>query len=208
MEEKKTRSAREGDRRDIRPRGPGGPGGPRERIGGPRGPPTRGGMAQKPSFGSGRGTGPSEGGRYMGPRQWTSLWRWSNVPCQLQQLMSVAPTRVLYKDGFSIPPSLLFAFCFLPWDSGMWSISPFSRRWHDLDFSPCLLRPELEFVESKESKLTTWIGTTQFGFGILSLFLKGTCMYFLGGPVYYHHCLFRSNASNGFILNCGVESCL
>uniref|UniRef100_A0A673ZTE3 GTPase activating protein (SH3 domain) binding protein 1 n=1 Tax=Salmo trutta TaxID=8032 RepID=A0A673ZTE3_SALTR len=69
VEEKKTRSAREGDRRDIRPRGPGGPGGPRERIGGPRGPPTRGGMAQKPSFGSGRGTGPSEGGRYMGPRQ-------------------------------------------------------------------------------------------------------------------------------------------
>nr|XP_046197796.1 ras GTPase-activating protein-binding protein 1-like [Oncorhynchus gorbuscha] len=54
VEEKKTRSAREGDRRDIRPRGPGGPGGPRERIGGPRGPPTRGGMAQKPSFGSGR----------------------------------------------------------------------------------------------------------------------------------------------------------
>uniref|UniRef100_A0A673W1F8 GTPase activating protein (SH3 domain) binding protein 1 n=1 Tax=Salmo trutta TaxID=8032 RepID=A0A673W1F8_SALTR len=69
VEEKKTRSAREGDRRDIRPRGPGGPGGPRERIGGPRGPPTRGGMAQKPSFGSGRGTGPNEGGRYMGPRQ-------------------------------------------------------------------------------------------------------------------------------------------
>ncbi|CAB1325018.1 unnamed protein product [Coregonus sp. 'balchen'] len=67
VEEKKTRSAREGDRRDIRPRGQGGPGGPRERIGGPRGPPTRGGMAQKPSFGSGRGTGPSEGGRYMGP---------------------------------------------------------------------------------------------------------------------------------------------
>uniref|UniRef100_A0A7N8WMM2 GTPase activating protein (SH3 domain) binding protein 1 n=1 Tax=Mastacembelus armatus TaxID=205130 RepID=A0A7N8WMM2_9TELE len=58
VEEKKTRSAREGDRRDVRPRGPGGPGGPRERIGGgggPRGPPTRGGMAQKPSFGSGRG---------------------------------------------------------------------------------------------------------------------------------------------------------
>uniref|UniRef100_A0A8C7TBD5 Secreted acidic cysteine rich glycoprotein n=1 Tax=Oncorhynchus mykiss TaxID=8022 RepID=A0A8C7TBD5_ONCMY len=53
VEEKKTRSAREGDRRDIRPRGP----------------PTRGGMTQKPSFGSGRGTGPSEGGRYMGPRQ-------------------------------------------------------------------------------------------------------------------------------------------
>uniref|UniRef100_H3D5Z3 GTPase activating protein (SH3 domain) binding protein 1 n=1 Tax=Tetraodon nigroviridis TaxID=99883 RepID=H3D5Z3_TETNG len=50
VEEKKTRSAREGDRRDQRPRGPGGPGGPRE----------RGGMAQKPSFGSGRGAGPSE----------------------------------------------------------------------------------------------------------------------------------------------------
>uniref|UniRef100_A0A667YBJ7 GTPase activating protein (SH3 domain) binding protein 1 n=1 Tax=Myripristis murdjan TaxID=586833 RepID=A0A667YBJ7_9TELE len=71
VEEKKTRSAREGDRRDVRPRGPGGPGGPRERIGGgggPRGPPARGGMAQKPSFGSGRGTGPSEG-RYSGQRQ-------------------------------------------------------------------------------------------------------------------------------------------
>ncbi|KAM6977879.1 ras GTPase-activating protein-binding protein 1 [Aplochiton taeniatus] len=71
VEEKKTRSARDGDRRDIRPRGPGGPGGPRggERLGGgPRGPHTRGGMAQKPSFGSGRGAGPSEG-RYTGPRQ-------------------------------------------------------------------------------------------------------------------------------------------
>uniref|UniRef100_A0A8C5CJP5 GTPase activating protein (SH3 domain) binding protein 1 n=1 Tax=Gadus morhua TaxID=8049 RepID=A0A8C5CJP5_GADMO len=65
VEEKKTRSAREGDRRDIRPRGPGGPGGPRERIGG-GGP--RGGMSQKPSFGSGRGAGPGEG-RYAGPRQ-------------------------------------------------------------------------------------------------------------------------------------------
>lgn len=65
VEEKKTRSAREGDRRDIRPRGPGGP---RDRIGGSRGPPTRGGMAQKPSFGAGRGTGPSEA-RYAGPRQ-------------------------------------------------------------------------------------------------------------------------------------------
>ncbi|XP_036404788.1 ras GTPase-activating protein-binding protein 1 isoform X1 [Megalops cyprinoides] len=65
VEEKKTRSAREGDRRDIRPRGPGGP---RDRIGGPRGTPTRGGMAQKPSFGAGRGTGPSEG-RYAGQRQ-------------------------------------------------------------------------------------------------------------------------------------------
>uniref|UniRef100_A0A8D3A126 GTPase activating protein (SH3 domain) binding protein 1 n=1 Tax=Scophthalmus maximus TaxID=52904 RepID=A0A8D3A126_SCOMX len=76
VEEKKTRSAREGDRRDVRPRGPGGPGGPRERIGGggggggggPRGPPTRGGMAQKPSFGSGRGAGPSDG-RYSAQRQ-------------------------------------------------------------------------------------------------------------------------------------------
>ncbi|XP_062331829.1 ras GTPase-activating protein-binding protein 1 isoform X1 [Osmerus eperlanus] len=68
VEEKKTRSAREGDRRDIRPRGPSGPGGPRERIGGPRGPANRGGMAQKPSFGSGRGSGPSEG-RYPGSRQ-------------------------------------------------------------------------------------------------------------------------------------------
>uniref|UniRef100_A0A671QAK1 Ras GTPase-activating protein-binding protein 1-like n=1 Tax=Sinocyclocheilus anshuiensis TaxID=1608454 RepID=A0A671QAK1_9TELE len=58
VEEKKTRSAREGDRRDIRPRGPGGP---RDRVGGSRGPPARGGMAQKPSFGAGRGTGPSEG---------------------------------------------------------------------------------------------------------------------------------------------------
>ncbi|KAF6728171.1 Ras GTPase-activating protein-binding protein 1 [Oryzias melastigma] len=66
VEEKKTRSAREGDRRDSRPRGPGGP---RERIGGgPRGPPTRGGMSQKPSFGSGRGAGPSEG-RFSAPRQ-------------------------------------------------------------------------------------------------------------------------------------------
>uniref|UniRef100_A0A8C1DRR8 GTPase activating protein (SH3 domain) binding protein 1 n=2 Tax=Cyprinus carpio TaxID=7962 RepID=A0A8C1DRR8_CYPCA len=65
VEEKKTRSAREGDRRDNRPRGPGGP---RDRVGGSRGPPARGGMAQKPSFGAGRGTGPSEG-RYAGPRQ-------------------------------------------------------------------------------------------------------------------------------------------
>ncbi|XP_015227014.1 PREDICTED: ras GTPase-activating protein-binding protein 1 isoform X1 [Cyprinodon variegatus] len=71
VEEKKTRSAREGDRRDVRPRGPGGPGGPRERIGGgggPRGPPVRGGMSQKPSFGSGRGAGAAEG-RYSAPRQ-------------------------------------------------------------------------------------------------------------------------------------------
>lgn len=69
VEEKKTRSAREGDRRDVRPR-PGGPG-PRERIGGgggARGPPARGGMTQKPSFGSGRGAGPSEG-RYSAQRQ-------------------------------------------------------------------------------------------------------------------------------------------
>lgn len=72
VEEKKTRSAREGDRRDQRPRGPGGLGGPRERIGGagggPRGPPSRGGMAQKPSFGSGRGAGSNEG-RYSAQRQ-------------------------------------------------------------------------------------------------------------------------------------------
>ncbi|CAN9515214.1 unnamed protein product [Ophioblennius macclurei] len=74
VEEKKTRSAREGDRRDPRPRGgPSGPGGPRERGlggggGGPRGPPARGGMTQKPSFGSGRGAGPNEG-RYSAPRQ-------------------------------------------------------------------------------------------------------------------------------------------
>uniref|UniRef100_A0A4W4G0R0 GTPase activating protein (SH3 domain) binding protein 1 n=1 Tax=Electrophorus electricus TaxID=8005 RepID=A0A4W4G0R0_ELEEL len=65
VEEKKTRSAREGDRRDIRPRGPGGP---RDRIGGPRGPPPRGGMAAKPSFGAGRGAASSES-RYTGPRQ-------------------------------------------------------------------------------------------------------------------------------------------
>ncbi|MBN3320627.1 G3BP1 protein, partial [Atractosteus spatula] len=66
VEEKKTRAAREGDRRDVRPRGPGGP---RDRIGGGlRGPPSRGAMSQKPSFGAGRGTGPSEG-RYVGQRQ-------------------------------------------------------------------------------------------------------------------------------------------
>ncbi|XP_076877982.1 ras GTPase-activating protein-binding protein 1 [Brachyhypopomus gauderio] len=65
VEEKKTRSAREGDRRDIRPRGPGGP---RDRIGGPRGPPPRGGMAPKPSFGAGRGAATSDS-RYAGPRQ-------------------------------------------------------------------------------------------------------------------------------------------
>ncbi|XP_061748176.1 ras GTPase-activating protein-binding protein 1 isoform X1 [Nerophis ophidion] len=70
VEEKKNRMAREGDRRDVRPRGPGGPGGPRERIGGggPRGPLPRGGATQKPSFGSGRGAGPSEG-RYSSQRQ-------------------------------------------------------------------------------------------------------------------------------------------
>ena len=52
VEEKKTRAAREGDRRDNRLRGPGGPrGGP---SGGMRGPP-RGGMVQKPGFGVGRG---------------------------------------------------------------------------------------------------------------------------------------------------------
>lgn len=69
VEEKKTRSAREGDRRDPRPRGPGGPGGPRI-GGGPRGPPgARGAMAQKPSFGSGRGAGGPNEGRYSAPRQ-------------------------------------------------------------------------------------------------------------------------------------------
>ncbi|XP_061542621.1 ras GTPase-activating protein-binding protein 1 isoform X1 [Phycodurus eques] len=70
VEEKKTRLAREGERRDVRPRGPGGPGGPRERVGGgPRGPPgvSRGGAAQKPSFGSGRGAAPGEG-RYSAQR--------------------------------------------------------------------------------------------------------------------------------------------
>ncbi|XP_044517714.1 ras GTPase-activating protein-binding protein 1 isoform X1 [Gracilinanus agilis] len=54
VEEKKTRAAREGDRRDNRPRGPGGP---RSGLGGGiRGPP-RGGMSQKPGFGAGRGIG-------------------------------------------------------------------------------------------------------------------------------------------------------
>ncbi|XP_038596347.1 ras GTPase-activating protein-binding protein 1 isoform X1 [Tachyglossus aculeatus] len=54
VEEKKTRAAREGDRRDNRPRGPGGP---RSGLGGGiRGPP-RGGMSQKPGFGTGRGIG-------------------------------------------------------------------------------------------------------------------------------------------------------
>ncbi|XP_075458249.1 ras GTPase-activating protein-binding protein 1 isoform X3 [Ascaphus truei] len=52
VEEKKTRAAREGDRRDNRPRGSGGP---RGGIGGGlRGPP-RGAMSQKPGFGAGRG---------------------------------------------------------------------------------------------------------------------------------------------------------
>lgn len=66
VEEKKTRSAREGERRDIRPRGPGGP---RDKLGGPRGPMGRGGLSQKPSFGGGRGSGPSEG-RFSAQRQW------------------------------------------------------------------------------------------------------------------------------------------
>ncbi|XP_041930772.1 ras GTPase-activating protein-binding protein 1 isoform X1 [Alosa sapidissima] len=66
VEEKKTRSAREGERRDIRPRGPGGP---RDKLGGPRGPMGgRGGLSQKPSFGGGRGSGPNEG-RFSAPRQ-------------------------------------------------------------------------------------------------------------------------------------------
>ncbi|XP_055015315.1 ras GTPase-activating protein-binding protein 1 [Boleophthalmus pectinirostris] len=68
VEEKKTRSVREGERRDLRPRGAGGPGGPRI-GGGPRGPPgSRGGMAPKPSFGTGRGAGPNDG-RYSAQRQ-------------------------------------------------------------------------------------------------------------------------------------------
>nr|XP_023959706.2 ras GTPase-activating protein-binding protein 1 [Chrysemys picta bellii] len=54
VEEKKTRAAREGDRRDNRPRGPGGTRG--GLGGGIRGPP-RGGMSQKPGFGAGRGIG-------------------------------------------------------------------------------------------------------------------------------------------------------
>ncbi|XP_069510097.1 ras GTPase-activating protein-binding protein 1 [Ambystoma mexicanum] len=57
VEEKKTRAAREGDRRDNRPRGIG----PRGGLGGGiRGPP-RGGMPPKPGFGTGRGI--------VGPRQ-------------------------------------------------------------------------------------------------------------------------------------------
>ncbi|KAL4631519.1 ras GTPase-activating protein-binding protein 1 [Arapaima gigas] len=65
VEEKKTRSAREGDRRDTRPRGPGGP---RDRPGGVRGPSSRGGMTQKPSFGAGRGSGAGDA-RFSGQRQ-------------------------------------------------------------------------------------------------------------------------------------------
>ncbi|XP_077387356.1 ras GTPase-activating protein-binding protein 1 [Festucalex cinctus] len=75
VEEKKTRSAREGERRDMRPRGPPGLGGgpPRERIGGaPRGPPGVGrggtGAAQKPSFGAGGRGAPSGEGRYSAQR--------------------------------------------------------------------------------------------------------------------------------------------
>ena len=52
VEEKKTRAAREGDRRDNRLWGPGGPGD--GSSGGIRGSP-RGGMVQKPGFGVGRG---------------------------------------------------------------------------------------------------------------------------------------------------------
>uniref|UniRef100_A0A2K5KCQ9 G3BP stress granule assembly factor 1 n=1 Tax=Colobus angolensis palliatus TaxID=336983 RepID=A0A2K5KCQ9_COLAP len=57
VEEKKTRAAREGDRRDNRLRGPGGPRG--GLGGGMRGPP-RGGMVQKPGFGVGRGLAPRQ----------------------------------------------------------------------------------------------------------------------------------------------------
>lgn len=59
VEEKKTRAAREGDRRGERTRGPGGPRG--GLGGGLRGPP-RGAMSQKPGFGVGRGG-------IQGPRQ-------------------------------------------------------------------------------------------------------------------------------------------
>ncbi|KAM8974777.1 ras GTPase-activating protein-binding protein 1 [Pelodytes ibericus] len=59
VEEKKTRAAREGDRRGDRPRGIGGPRG--GLGGGLRGPP-RGAMSQKPGFGAGRGG-------MQGPRQ-------------------------------------------------------------------------------------------------------------------------------------------
>ncbi|KAM9311531.1 ras GTPase-activating protein-binding protein 1 [Gastrophryne carolinensis] len=59
VEEKKTRAARDGDRRGERPRGPGGPRG--GLGGGLRGPP-RGAMSQKPGFGIGRGG-------IQGPRQ-------------------------------------------------------------------------------------------------------------------------------------------
>lgn len=64
VEEKKTRAAREGDRRDNRPRGPGGTRG--GLGGGIRGPP-RGGMSQKPGFGAGRG---------IGQRQWMHRGCW------------------------------------------------------------------------------------------------------------------------------------
>ncbi|OWK12095.1 hypothetical protein Celaphus_00003775, partial [Cervus elaphus hippelaphus] len=57
VEEKKTRAAREGDRRDNRLRGPGGPRG--GLGGGMRGPP-RGGMVQKPGFGVGRSIAPRQ----------------------------------------------------------------------------------------------------------------------------------------------------
>lgn len=57
VEEKKTRAAREGDRRENRLRGPGGPRG--GLGGGMRGPP-RGGMVQKPGFGVGRGIAPRQ----------------------------------------------------------------------------------------------------------------------------------------------------
>lgn len=57
VEEKKTRAAREGDRRDNRLRGPGGP---RGGMGsGLRGPP-RGGLVPKPGFGVGRGLAPRQ----------------------------------------------------------------------------------------------------------------------------------------------------
>lgn len=57
VEEKKTRAAREGDRRDNRLRGPGGPRG--GLGGGMRGPPC-GGMVQKPGFGVGRSIAPRQ----------------------------------------------------------------------------------------------------------------------------------------------------
>lgn len=74
VEEKKTRAAREGDRRDNRPRGPGGTRG--GLGGGIRGPP-RGGMSQKPGFGAGRG---------IGQRQWMhrGCWHGGANPFYLQ----------------------------------------------------------------------------------------------------------------------------